>query len=122
MPDMVDVKIAKDGCFVNAVRLPNVYEKSLLKNAEIILHKGAGESMAYCFGNEMYYAAPRPVDIKDARRQLSRLAGLGRGSLDRFRFYMALRAVLAYHGIRPSLSGAKNLMRLINIQEKMRDR
>ncbi len=117
---MIDVEMAKNGRFAGVIRVPRVYENSLHKNEEIVLHAGAvGGSVAYCFCNEMYYAAPRPANVKEVRRQLLWLAGLGRGSLDRLRFYMALRTAVAHHGIRPSLSGAKNLMRLITIQDKM---
>jgi len=122
-PDMIDVEIALNGHLVNVIRVPKVYEDLLLKSKEMIAHKGSkGVLMAYCIGNEMYYVAPRPVNLKDARRQLRWMAGLSQGSLDRFFFYMALRAVLRKHGMRPSLSGAENLMRVIGIQEKIQGR
>jgi len=122
-PDMIDVEIARNGHLLKVIRVPKAYEDHLLKAKEMIAHKGSqGVPVAYCFSGEMYYAAPRPVDIKDARGKFCWLAGLRRGSLDRFRFYMALRAVVRKHGMRPSFSGPENLMRLMIIQDKIQGR
>jgi len=122
-PDMIDVEIALNGHLLKVVRIPKAYEDHLLKTKEMVAHKGSkGVPVAYCFGGEMYYAAPCPVDLKDAHSKFCWLAGLRRGSLDRFRFYMALRAALRKHGVRPSLSGPENLMHLMRIQDKIQGR
>ena len=118
-PDMIDVELSLNERFVKCFRVSSKL-KNAVPRAECVMHDDAnGMPIAYCFGAEMHIVNA-PKTHGEAHRQISHIAGITRASLNKFRFYMALRAAMENSGLRPSLSAASNMLALARIQEQGR--
>lgn len=117
--DMIDVELALNEHLVKCFRVSNKL-KNVVCGAECVLHDDAhGVPVAYCFGAEMHIVKV-PETRHAARQQISHIAGITRASLNKLRFYMALRAALKNQGLRPSLSAASNMLTLARLQQNVR--
>lgn len=120
-PDMVDVVLEHDEHFSKCFRVSGAL-KNVKPHTECVMHDNmVGVPVAYCFGNEMHLVNA-PETRHDARRQIAMIMGLMQGSLNRFHFYMAMRAALKTYGVRPSWGAVTNMMRLGALQNNTKER
>lgn len=116
-PEMLNVMLYANGHFVGSVRMPCNFDKELHSGHCMAFENKFGSPVAYSVGCHMYLKDV-PVDKKAAKKMFGEFAGICDLSLEKIRFYMALRRALNYFGEKPALSPSANIMRLVQIQEK----
>lgn len=116
-PEMLNVMLYSNGHFVGSVRMPCDFNKELHSGHCVAFENKFGAPVAYSVGYHMYLK-DAPSDKKAAKKIFGQFAGLRDFSLEKYRFYMALRHALNYFGEKPALSPYANIMRLAQIQEK----
>lgn len=115
-PNMLDVEVGRNGHFVKSFRVSAAL-KNVKPGAECIMHHNiALVPIAYCFGDEMHLVNA-PTNCKDAQIQMSAMLGLIEGNLDKWHFYLAMRAALKSQGMRPAVTAAANMVRLAKLQQ-----
>lgn len=113
----VDLANRHGACFV---QLPIKFTTYLAPGTEFDIFTFKDDRkvhMAYSFKNQLYFAWPIENHLV-AAGILNQTSGLRDFSLDKMRFKYALLMAMQSNGVRPSLSMAKNIVRLNSANQR----